>query len=300
MRLEARHLEVLLAIEREGSVSAAARALGTAQPHVSRTLARVEQALGTVVFDRGVHGVVPTAEGRRVLEHARSVIADIHAVEAPGPASRREVRLLCFGLNAALLVARLRETRPDLDVSLAWVDPQPAYREVAQGTADFFVGYRSPHIVWSTDPRLVELEIVSDPIVVFLPESHRLAGEEVVDLADLADDDWLLGEDPLNQQAVLTECRNVGGFEPRARYVTDEGTLIRSIIESGLAVTLGSSVARRGPGFVARPYRDATPATWLLVCRGDRVGDDAVVDVRRSARHVYDSMRAAAAESEGT
>lgn len=53
-------LKIALAVARHGSLSAAARALGTTQPTVSRRLGGCERRIGVKLFERGPDGLSPT------------------------------------------------------------------------------------------------------------------------------------------------------------------------------------------------------------------------------------------------
>ena len=72
-----------LAIERGGTLSAGARALGIDQTTASRRLARLERSLGARLFDRIDGRMVPPPAGRRALERA-APMADAAAAVAEG------------------------------------------------------------------------------------------------------------------------------------------------------------------------------------------------------------------------
>lgn len=55
----------------EGSLSAAARSLGLAQPTLGRQVRALEEELGVVLFERAGRGMVPTHAGLEMLEHIR-------------------------------------------------------------------------------------------------------------------------------------------------------------------------------------------------------------------------------------
>lgn len=57
----------------EGSLSAAARALGQSQPTLSRKVEAFEQELGVLLFDRVGRRLILTASGRGLLEHVRAM-----------------------------------------------------------------------------------------------------------------------------------------------------------------------------------------------------------------------------------
>jgi DNA-binding transcriptional LysR family regulator len=52
-----------LAVVREGSLSSAARALGTTQPTMGRQVAALEASLGVKLFTRSLEGLAPTEAG---------------------------------------------------------------------------------------------------------------------------------------------------------------------------------------------------------------------------------------------
>ena len=75
----------------EGSLSAAARALGMAQPTLGRQVDGLEQELGVVLFERVGRGLTLTPSGMELLEHVRKM----------GEAAGR-VSLAALGQNQAL------------------------------------------------------------------------------------------------------------------------------------------------------------------------------------------------------
>ncbi len=78
-RIRFRHLEMLLAIQRHGSLTATADALGITQPAVSQWLADIEAAIGTRLFVRGQR-LRATEAAAPLLRHAQRVLADARRV----------------------------------------------------------------------------------------------------------------------------------------------------------------------------------------------------------------------------
>lgn len=64
-------VQLFLAVAESGSLSAAARKLGVAQPTVSRRLAELEATVGEPLFARGVEGATLTSFGETLLSPAR-------------------------------------------------------------------------------------------------------------------------------------------------------------------------------------------------------------------------------------
>ena len=81
-----RALETFIAIAEAGSLTAAAKALGTSQPSVVRTLAAYERQLGVRLFHRTTRRITLTDEGHRHLAHAREILVDAKTGKARGVA----------------------------------------------------------------------------------------------------------------------------------------------------------------------------------------------------------------------
>lgn len=81
MSLDWNALNLVLALDREGSLSAAARRLGINHATASRQLARAEAQLELRVFDRMPTGLVATEAGRAIVEHAARMEEEATALD---------------------------------------------------------------------------------------------------------------------------------------------------------------------------------------------------------------------------
>ena len=69
-------METLLRVVDAGSISAAARQLGTSQPTVSRRLQQLESSLGLTLLKRSTHAIQLTDVGERYVLRARALLGD--------------------------------------------------------------------------------------------------------------------------------------------------------------------------------------------------------------------------------
>jgi LysR family nitrogen assimilation transcriptional regulator len=120
-------LELVVAIGRTGSLTAAARLLHTAQPPLSRRLQALERAVGAQLFTRGRHGATPTVVGRTLIERATEALDAIARAEqdtsdvAAGRAGRLRIGVTPT-LGAELLppsLAGFRALHPLVRIDLA-------------------------------------------------------------------------------------------------------------------------------------------------------------------------------------
>ena len=124
------HARSFLTVFEEGSLSAAARVLGLAQPTVRGHVQGLEHALGTVLFTRSVTGLVPTEAAHALVPHARAMSlaaeALTRAASAPPGEIAGSVRLSVsefVGIEVVPpILAALRGRRPGLVVELSLSD----------------------------------------------------------------------------------------------------------------------------------------------------------------------------------
>ena len=78
--LDLQRLRVLAAVARDGSLTAAARTLGMAQPSVSHHLSRLETEAGLPLLERVGRGVQLTEAGRLLADRAEEILGRVEGV----------------------------------------------------------------------------------------------------------------------------------------------------------------------------------------------------------------------------
>ena len=143
----------------EGSYSAAARALGTAQPTVGRQVAALEEALGVALFERVGRGIALTAAGLDLLEHVRAMgdAAARVSLTAAGQAMALE-GVVCITASEVIaahllppIIARVRAAHPGIEIEIV---ASNAAQDLRQREADIAVrNFRS------RDPELIARKV---------------------------------------------------------------------------------------------------------------------------------------------
>jgi DNA-binding transcriptional LysR family regulator len=116
-----------LAVNREGTLSGAARALGLTQPTIGRHIDSLEAALGAVLFTRSKSGLKPTQLAQSLVGHAETMAhaADTLLRTASGERdeARGTVRITASDIVGTFvlppLLAGLRERHPAIVIELA-------------------------------------------------------------------------------------------------------------------------------------------------------------------------------------
>jgi DNA-binding transcriptional LysR family regulator len=187
--VELRQLEHFLAVVEAGSFTRAAARSYMVQSSLSASLLSLERELGTELFIRGRRGAELTDAGRAFLEPARSALAQADrardAVAAVKGLLRGSVRIAAVAVprtvDVTQTICRFRDEHPGVDVQVIPVGAQDMTDLVADGQVDFAITPRTERM--SSALRFEPL--VSTPLVIVCPASHRWAGARDLDPAEV-------------------------------------------------------------------------------------------------------------------
>lgn len=192
MQLE--QLRQIDAIERHGTISAAAQELHISQPALSRSMQRLEHELGHPLFERSKNHVSLNHVGVIVAKHARSVLRETQLLlDAVDEVSRRS-RALRVGTCAPAplwhLTARIVERFPGDVLSSEMIDEREIEQRVLDGSIDMGIS-RKPFLL----PVIVNTPLMTETLSIAVPKTHPLAQKEYVHFDDINGLEFLLLED---------------------------------------------------------------------------------------------------------
>lgn len=225
-------IHAFLAVAETGSLSAAARTLGTSQPTLGRQVKMLEAQLGADLFHRRPKGVEPTETGAALIEHARVMrdAANRIALSAAGRAARLEgtVRITA-SVAIALhhlpsLIAGIRESEPAIQIELV---PSDTSSNLLFREADIAVRmYRPRHLDLVTS-HLGEVELGLFGATSYLDRRGRPTRR-----ADLLGHDFV-GYD--TNPAILDGFREAGTAVSRDWFATrcDDNAVYWELVRAG-------------------------------------------------------------------
>lgn len=143
----------------EGSLSAAARALGLAQPTLGRQVDALEKELGVVLFQRVGRGLELTPSGLELLDHVRAMgdAAGRVSLSAAGQSQSIDgnVCITCSDIYAAILlppiIAELRHSHPGITLEIV---AQNSASDLRRREADIAIRHFRP-----TEPDLIAKKV---------------------------------------------------------------------------------------------------------------------------------------------
>jgi len=200
------HLRDVVAVADRGSLRAAARHLGIAQPAITRSIREIERELGVALFERRARGVVMTPLGEVFLRRALAMQNELRLAreemdQLQGKTTGRVSIALSTVPHLALLPRALQPFRarfPDVFLQVAeglFPSVEPALKD---GSIDFYVG---PLTEQPLDKRLAVEILFENTRVILGRKGHPMAGAK--SLKDLADARWITTAVTLNSGAEL-------------------------------------------------------------------------------------------------
>ncbi|MEV1241385.1 LysR family transcriptional regulator [Nonomuraea sp. NPDC050022] len=138
--MDLRQLRGFVAVAGAGTVTGAANNLGLAPASVSEQVRRLEDSLGVALFERTPQGMRLTGPGATLLTRAQGLLDHADEVRRAVTGERRQVRIGALEMLAAaklpVIVRRLSQRHPDLDVEVRSYTRQALLSEVACGELD--------------------------------------------------------------------------------------------------------------------------------------------------------------------
>jgi len=231
------HWRLLVAVADASNISRGAEATGMTQSAASQAIAQLELSLGFPVFVRERRHIGVTALGERVIEHARTMLAQLIAIRELADESRGlqggRIRLASFpSVTSTLLPGLLRSFKrlhPGMEVVVLEGTDEEVEEWLAADTVELGV-------VMNPAPGRADVILGQDAWVAVMPASYPQSGTNGITLQELADQPFVLatGGCVVNGKRLIEQA----GFQ-----LSDVQVKVRDWISACLLVREGMGVA---------------------------------------------------------
>lgn len=242
-----RRLKVLRAIERHGTVTAAAEVCRLTPSAASHQIQALARELDVVLLEPVGRGVRLTAAARTLLAHARTLAGQWERAQADLAAHRAGdvggwLRFCAFSTAAAAIVPpaldRLRRDHPALRLQLRETEPARSFDLLAADDADIAVVVATPDIPPVADAAFDQSVLYDEPLDVLVGPEHPLVGRDDVALGDLAADPWICANPGRAYHQLVTLACAGAGFAPEIAHHADEWDTGAALVARGFGVAL--------------------------------------------------------------
>lgn len=232
----------LATIAQFGNLTYAAKALHVSPSALSKFLAECEQTFGFSLFLRYGRRLYPTAVGRHVVECAQKILDEQNRMlltmkEVTG-VNRDRIRLATAPNRGAIIFSKIynqfSRRYPGISLHLTELYAKEQPSAIARGRIDLALGAGTD----SAD--VTDVPIAYEELLVSLPVSHPLAGQDKIRLADLKETPFVL-QGPQHSIRILAEqLFREAGFQPVIAFESSDVLLADSMMHQAVGVGLVS------------------------------------------------------------
>lgn len=247
-----KQLEFFREIVRQSmNISAAAMALDTSQPGMSRQIQDLERELGMPLLMRTGNRIIGLTEtGSAVLAAAEHLLGQadnirLIAADARNGAGRLVVATSHLHARYTLIepFSRLRASYPHVELSLLQADPDRVAQLVATGEADVGVGTGEDARPGTVPPRVALLVGEQLGRSAILPVGHKLAHCSQLTLQALGEEPLIgYGSSSATGRAVAAAFA-AAGISPRYVVRASDSDVIKTYVAQGLGVGIVPTIA---------------------------------------------------------
>ena len=237
--LEVRHLQLVVAVVEEGSVTRAAEHLHLTQSAISHQLREIEGRLGAPLFLRLNKRMILAPAGERLLAVARRMLRELAEVEEEmrqlGAERGGVLRLstecyTCYHWLPGKLKV-FRESFPRVEVRIVAEATRRPLAALFDGRLDLAIVHNAMR-----DRRLVSRPLFRDELVLITPPDHPLAGRSYINAADLADEHLIVYAAPREELSIFQKLLFPAGVVPRQVSHLELTEAIIEMVKAGLGV----------------------------------------------------------------
>lgn len=230
-------VRAFLATVEEGSLSAAARALGSTQPTLSRQVNALEQSLGVVLFERSSRSMTLTKSGLELFEHVQAMgeAAARISIAAKGQSQAIEGNVTITATDQVshyllpALLDKLKQKAPMITIELL---PSNDVRDLTKREADIAIRHVRP-----TQADLIANRVCDSSAKLYASKGYVKAVQTISELDDLSQLDFI-GLAPIERYLPNLQAQGLDITAKNFTTTTSNGSVLVELVRQGLGISI--------------------------------------------------------------
>ncbi len=260
--MDMKSLASFIAVAEEGQLGRAAARLHLSQTPLSRHIQALEVDLGVRLFHRTASGMELTQAGQVLLEDARNIGTFVKTAreraQDAGAGKFGQINVGVYGSSiygvTSVILNRFRKNNPGVIIHLNDAPPAQQVQALRRGQIEILFERMVP-----LEDDVMVRQICREPLHVALNAEHPLAAMDVIPVASLEKELFIVGSQAAAASKVVEIC-NVAGFFPRLTSPSPSVVTATLLAATGMGVTLvpASMVNVHFPGIAYRPLENVS------------------------------------------
>jgi LysR family hydrogen peroxide-inducible transcriptional activator len=265
--IDEREVAYVLQVAEEGTFSQAAKKLYVTQPSLSQSIKRIEQELGTELFDRRTNPLTLTYAGSLYVDRAKKILQVkqdlLRQIEDMSDLKCGQLRIgTSYSRTAYLLTQILPEFKrrfPGIDITLIEGTVGELQDYAAEGATDLAFVYlpiRREELLY--EPLLDEKILAAVPPGHWISRKYGKTSQTgpfpAISFADLADEEFVVMKHNRKMRSIFSQLCEKTGISPKV--ILESGSLVsaQALVASGLGVTLVTDILALYSRLAQNPY----------------------------------------------
>jgi len=273
-RMKLQQLRYVVEIVKQGNhLSAAAEALRTSQPGVSRQVQLLEEELGLHIFQRTRNRIIGlTEEGQHLFHIAQRIVNDADAIRsfkmdmlsgARGRLTIATTHTQARYVLPAVIKAFLKKY-PDMHLVLRQGDPEEICALVEAGETDLAIGTETSREF----PNLVQIPCFELQRSIIAPKGHPLLEAPALTLERIVEHPIITYDHRYSGRWKVLRAFEAAGLEPTITLSGIDADVCKTYVEMGLGVAILTTVTYdplRDVGLQARDASHLFPGSMVKI-----------------------------------
>ncbi|WML50022.1 LysR family transcriptional regulator [Neobacillus sp. PS3-34] len=207
-------------------ISKSAEKLNIAQPSLSLMIKRLEEEIGTNLFDRKGRNIYLNDSGKIFLKHVNKIFLEIEnaKMEIQEKDNEKNNTIKISISNPRFLSGLIIEyfnQCPDGKIQQCLGSRESIEIQLKKGEID--LGIAGPPI---QNEEVESCILMEEDIVLVVPPKHRFANRATIDLKEVSSESFISLADNDEYQSIINTLCNSAGFTPKATFEVDYSLLI--------------------------------------------------------------------------
>jgi LysR family hydrogen peroxide-inducible transcriptional activator len=244
--MEFHQLRYVCAIAETGSFSRAAERCQIAQPSLSQQVLKLEEDLGTKLFDRLGRSVRLTEAGRAFIPHARSILEQIETARSSVADKNTDVR---GSVSVGAIPTIAPYLMPRFTAAFAKKYPDAKLRIVEETTPVLVESLRDLSLdlaILALPLRHKDLELFpirTEPLFAVVPKDHPYAGAESLALRDLRGEPFVMLRDGHCFRDLSIAACTHARITPNIAFESAQFSSLLGMVTAGVGISLVPEMA---------------------------------------------------------
>jgi DNA-binding transcriptional LysR family regulator len=249
--METHQLRYFIAVSQTGGFTAAAKQCNVSQPSLSVQIAKLEEELGGLLFERSRKGGRLTPRGETFLPRAQAMLEQMEGARqdmlALSGLTLGSVKLGCMPTTGAhvlpQILAAFGKVHSKIQVQLREESSPSLVQCLEKGEVELAVLDRA-----GLRPSLSYQAVFTEDLLWALPPKHFLAGKGSLSLKQAAKEPFILMKPGHGFRQITLDLFQEADLEPKVVFESGEIETVQALVSAGMGISLVPRMVKKNSG----------------------------------------------------